>query len=538
MFSRPLMRAFALAGVCMLALPSASGQVEMGGLGAVDPFGVGFLEEGERAMPTDMWKASRTEDLLPLMRSVRTRNLTPAERSLLRRVVLSPAARPLGEDAGDVLAERARILYELGEAEAAANLMGRLEENPRGLDGEAVSADLQLALGNQRSACSQLAAERDEGTFWARLRAVCAVLKDDQGAAELAVEFAQSAGVQDDWFYDAILSPGLPDTARRPPAKFDTGLNLALSTKLGLEPPDNAVTPTRPDLARAMATRTSLPVGVRVLAAGLAAESGLMEPASHRQLYSQLLKTDGFQPARPIEVGVLAFDDAGSSDGERARKLAMALRSSAANPARFAAVSRLFANDLARLPRNPDTARHALTFARAELAVGRPDGAESWSRAVRIKDAPPVDSFDHALVDGLVILARAGGNKSRLDDVAGRLVEHAKGSERKARAARLFAIWTALDIPPPAPARALMAAQPPNAEAGGSDWRMLAIQAAAEADAAGEAVLSILALTRGDPSRLPESDLIAIIDALAAIGAEDVSRDLAMEAAGYWKTVR
>ena len=75
-------------------------------------------------------------------------------------------------------------------------------------------------------------------------------------------------------------------------------------------------------------------------------------------------------------------------------------------------------------------------------------------------------------------------------------------------------------------------------EAGGSDWRMLAIQAAAEADAAGEAVLSILSLTRGDPSRLPEADLIAIIDALAAIGADDVSRDLAMEAAGYWKSVR
>lgn len=536
MFSRPL-RALALAGAFALALPAVSAQVEVGGLEAVDPFGIGFLEDGERAMPTDMWKASRTDDLLPLMRKVRTRNLTPAERSLLRRVVLSPAARPDGDDAGDVLAERARILYELGEARAAADLMGRLEENPRGLDGEAVAVDLQLALGNRRSACRDASRPQD-GRFWAKLRAVCAVLKDDQGAAELAVEFAQSAGVEDDWFYEAVLSPGLPEGSERPPARFDTGLNLELSTKLGLEPPDNAITPTRPDLATAMATRQSLPVGIRVLAAGLAAESGLMDASTHRELYSRLLETEGFQPARPIEVAVLAFDDADAGDSERARKLAMALRSSAANPARFAAVSRLFADDLMRLPRNPKTVRYALTFARAELAAGRLERAGAWSRATRIKDAPPVDEFDHALVDGLILLARPRQETERLEAVADRLVEHAQGQARKGDAARLFALWTALDIPPTAAGRALMAAQPPNPEAGGSDWRMLAIQAAAEADAAGEAVLSILSLTRGDPSRLPEADLIAIIDALAAIGADDVSRDLALEAAGYWKSVR
>lgn len=537
MFSR-LLKATAILTVASLALPAATPQVEVGGLGAVDPFGVGFLEEGERAMPTDMWKASRTEDLLPLMRKVRTRNLTPAERSLLRRVALSPAARPNGEDASEVLAERARILYELGEAEAAADLMARLDENARGIDGDAVSVDLQLALGSERSACARVPSEPGEGAFWARLRAVCAVLNNDQPAAELAVEFAQSAGVNDDWFYKAVLSPALPEGADRPPAKFDTGLNLALSTKLGLEPPDNAITPTRPDLATAMATRQSLPVSVRVLAAGVAAEAGLMDARTHRRLYSELLKGEGFKPARPIEVAVLAFDEAGTDDGERARKLAMALRSSSANPARFAAASRLFANDLARLPRNRDTVRHALTFAQAELATGNLQRAEAWSRAVRIKDAPPINDFAHAMIDGLILLSKGRADRAALNEVAGRVVEHAKGAQRKAQAARLFALWTALEMPPPAPARALMAAQPPNPEAGGSDWRMLAIGAAAEADAAGEAVLSILSLTRGDPSRLPEADMIAIIDALAAIGADDVSRDLALEAAGYWKSIR
>ncbi len=534
MFSR--FPALIASGLALAGLAGA--QVEEGGLGAVDPFGTGYLEEGQTAMPTDMWKASRTDELLPLMRQVRTRNLTPAERSLLLRVVRSPAARPDGADADKVLAERARILYELGEAEAAADLMGKLEENPRGLDAEAIAVDLQLALGQDRSACSRLQGELREGAFWARLRAVCAVLQEDFAAAELAIEFAQGAGVDDDWFYQAVLSPALGEDADRPPARLDTGLNLALSTKLGLQPPVNAITPTRPDLADAMATRRSLPVNVRVLAAGLAAESGLMDAQAHRALYSELLRQEGFQPARPIEVAILALDDSGADPQDQARKLAMALRSSAGNPARFAAASRLFLDDLKRLRRSAETARFGLVFARAALAAGDLEQAERWSRAGRIKGAPPLDDFDQAMVDALVLMARGNRSPKALNDISNRLVEFASGSQRKTEAARLFALWTALEIPPPAAARGLMALQPARQDVAISDWRMLAIKAAGEADAAGEAVLSILSLTQGDPSRLPEANLIMIIDALNAIGADDVSRAMALEATGYWKSVR
>ena len=56
----------------LLATPVLA-QVEEGGLGGVDPWGIGFLKTGEPAMPTRMWTASRAEDLLPLMKNVRTR---------------------------------------------------------------------------------------------------------------------------------------------------------------------------------------------------------------------------------------------------------------------------------------------------------------------------------------------------------------------------------------------------------------------------------------------------------------------------------
>lgn len=524
-------------GIGLMGLSPAEAQVEEGGLDFVDAFGVGYLEEGEPAMPTNMWKASRTEDLLPLIRQVRTRQLTPAERMLLRRVALSPAARPEGERAEAVLAERARILYELGEAEAAADLLGRLEENPRGLNAAELSVDLQLALGNAATACSALDDPDNTGAFWAKLRAVCAVLREDAQAAELAVELAAAQGVEDAWFTRAVFAATLEDPGETP-ARFDSGLNLALSTAAGLAPPENAVAAARPDLAAAMARRETIPVGVRVQAAGVAAEAGLLTGEEHRELYSDLLKTEGFEPARAIEVAVLALDDVTTQEIERARKLAMALRSSAGRPARFAAAARLFEEDLSRIGRNAQTARYGLIFARAALAAGDLERAAAWVRATQLSDAPEPDAFDLAVTRALLVLAGHDRSDDTVQAVADALVE-AAGEEdgKRLQAARLFALWTARHVPPPAVARSLMAQAPAENGAEAQDWRMLAVRAAANADAAGEVVVATLALTQGDPTRLTATDLVAVLDTLSEIGAGDAAELLALEATGYWKPV-
>ena len=537
MFSRRALTA-AVIGIGLACAVPAAAQVEEGGLDFVDAFGVGYLEDGEAAMPTNMWKASRTEALLPLIRQVRTRQLTPSERMLLRRVALSPAARPDGEQAEAVLAERARILYELGEAEAAADLLGRLEENPRGLNAAELSVDLQLALGNEATACAALNDTSNTGAFWAQLRAVCAVLREETAAAELAVELAVAQGVEDPWFTQAVFAASLEEPGDVP-ARFDSGLNLALSTAVGLAPPINAVAAARPDLAAAMARRDTIPLGVRVQAAGVAAEAGLLTGEEHRQLYSDLLKTEGFEPARAIEVAVLALDDVTTDEMERARKLAMALRSSAGSPARFAAASRLFANDLGRIGRNSETARYGLIFAKSALAAGDLERSAAWVEATTLTDAPEPDAFDQAMTRGLLVLAGHKRSDNEVLSVAEALVAAAgEDTARQLTAARLFALWTARHVPPPAIARSLMAEARPEAGAEAENWRMLAVRAAASADAAGEVVVATLARTQGDPSRLAAADLVAVLDTLSEIGAGDAAELMALEATGYWKQVR
>jgi tetratricopeptide (TPR) repeat protein len=598
-----------------LAFPAVA-QEQLGGLGMIDPFGRGYLESGEPAMPTNMWKASRTEDLLPLMEDVRTRQLTPAERMLLRRVVLSPAARPEGENAEAVLAERARILYELGEAEAASDLLDRLDENPRGLNAAQLSVDLQLALGNEATACRSLTTETREGQFWARLRAVCAVLQNNAPAAELAVELAQAQGVDDPWFANAVFAASV-DTPSDLPAQYDSGLNLALSAKLGLEPSEQGISVSRPDLAAAMATRTSLPLEVRIPAAGLAAEAGLLDGAAHRELYSELVAQEGYEPVRSIELGVAALDDPEETAAIKARSLDIALRASAGNPARFLAASRLFAEDLAVLERDVDTAPYAMSFARAEIALGRLEKAAAWldrspiivpepepapeetaepvadseaeaspeegaeaetpleveAEAEPVSDEPAEgtegegdtesgedaaaetedpdaepeavepppepqpepETFESLYLKSVLVLAGHEKMRAERRAIAEALIDIAQSPAEQAHAARIFALWAARHVAPPAAARALMSGAETESGVRGDEWRMLAIRAAAEADAAGEVVVSTLGLTLGEPTDLAMPDTTVILDALTEIGAEDAAAVLALEATGYWR---
>ena len=524
---------FVGASALIIALP-ASAQVKEGGLGAIDPWGIGFLDPGETSMPSGMWNASRAEDLLPLMRQARTNALTPAERILLRRVVLSPAERPEGVQADTLLGERTRIMYALGEAEAAAELMGQLKKPPRGMDAEAMAADLQLALGNQAIACGQVTGTAREGDYWARLRAVCAVLEENTSAAELAVEFAQNQGVNDPWLFSAVYAVS-GDTQNRPPARFDSGLNLALSTKAELTPPLNAVSSSRPDLAAAMATRPSLPADLRVQAAGIAAQAGLLSAEDHRATYEALFTKSGYRPGSPIEIALSSMNNPAATTATRARSFSAALRTSADNAARFAAVSRLVKADLDELPQSSDTARQALMFARASLAAGDAEAAARWSGATEFEGVPLPDPFEAAWIDGLIILGGGDASPASIEVVTTRLIEAAEGQNRQRAAAKLFSLWTSFGIAPPSEARAIMNGQTSVAGQRLNPWNVMAVRAAAEADAAGEVVLQILGFTRGDPTQLDVTDLAVLIAALREIGADDAARILALEGTGYWK---
>lgn len=513
---------------------SAGAQIEDSGLELVNPWGMSFLEAGEPSLPTDMWRASNADDLLPLMRDVRTHDLTPAERTLMRRMALSPATPPAGIQEPMLRAERARIMYELGEAEAAASLMARLDAPPPGLDADEIVADLNLALGNEATACDMLDAPDRISGYWAKLRAVCAALRGNTAGAELAIEMALQQDAVDSWLLAAVFATSgeLPDA---PEADYSSGLNLAISAEAGLAPPATPLPAHRPDLAAAMALHPKLPDRLRVAAAGIATQAELLPTDTYRSLFIKLISRPDFVPATPLESALYAARDPLVTDEDRAFALAAALAEAMDGPAHFSAVSRLLWDEIARLPVNTFTATNAPLFARAALATGHFPAAKKWSSANTLEGAREDGSFDAALLSALVTLAEGESARSAIDYAGERLAKLADSDTQKQSAARLFTLWTALGIAPPAEARRLVA------NVTGRDARpdvmpqLLGVLAAAEADAAGEVILSAVGMTQGDPTGLDDVSLLLLLQALQRIGAEDAARQLALEATGYWK---
>lgn len=514
----------------------ASAQIVSSGIGEIDPWGMGYLEPDEKALPSNMWKASNADDLVVLMRKVRTRSLTPAERALLRRAVLSPALKPSGQKADDVMAERARIMFELGEAKAAADLMTRLTKAPPGLDPEQVSADLQLALGNEASACRPVQyGDLKEGPYWARLRAACAALQNNIAGAELAVELAATQGVNDPWLFSAVFA-GLGETGEPPNARFDSGISLALSTKANLKAPVNAVAVSgRPDLAAAMAGRASLSPDLRVQGANVAAQAGLISPADHRSIYQLLISQPDFSPLTSNGAALQRASNPEATIESRARAYSDALRSSSGSASRFVATSRLLQSDIARLRKGPATAQYAALFARAALAAGNIGAASRWTAASDYEGGQSADPFDIAVVDAMVVLVGGDNSAASVTAVGQRLTEHAESTEQKAKAVRLLTLWTGFGITPPTKARTLMFASTQSETTSIPAAQVYAVKAAANADAAGEAILSLLGYTKGDPTKISAGDMVVFLDALQKLGARGEARALALEAAGFWK---
>lgn len=499
----------------------------------VDPWGMGFLGAGEPTLPASMWRASSTETLLPMMRAVRTQGLTPAERTLMRRMALSPATAPQGSQSPALLAERARILFELGEARPAASLMARLETSPPGLDSDEIATDLNLALGNEAMACVENTSALREGAYWAKLRAVCAALQDNTAGAELAIEMASSQGVNDSWLTSAVFAAS-GDLPNPPSAKYDSGIALAISSKAGLAPPDTALSPTRPDLAAAMVARPGLPAATRAEAAAIAAEADLIKVSAWRQVLDTLFAEPEFEPRSKVEIAIATARNVAMPNDGRADAIAEALQDAAINPARFAAVSGVLAPELASLSLTKDTAKHALLFARASIAANDFEGMLLWTLVPTLDEAPETRAFSFAYIHALAALSGAGD----AGQIGETLVTEAASKDDRKAAARLFALWTMTGITPPPSARALMAS---DSEAPGKATQpgaVLAILANAEAGAAGEAILATIALVNGDPSKLDAVDLALVGRALNAMGAKDAASALALEATGYWKAAK
>ncbi len=412
MFSRqPRGLAAAVCGAWLglVSLSGAQAQIASEGMDEISAWGERYLSSSEPDFPSNLWSNSDPDILLSLLLSMDTKDLSPTERRLLRRVVLSPAQPLSGADADLLLTERARLMLELGEPMAAAALAPRLEQAALGLEAEALAVDLDLARGRNASACGRLTRPVSDQLYWLQLRAVCAILRDNFSGAELAIEVASARGLDDDWFIEAVFAAA-GDVPNPPPARYLSGVGIALSLRAGLDTGQLDPGAVRTDLAAALAQRPDIDPSLRLRFAEIAHDAALLEPEALRTLIDQQFDDPDFQPTTRRDQMFALLRDPLADDADKARRLSDYLVENGQDGLnRFVRAAGLVAPDLAALSRNQASRPFVPVFARTALALGNAPDAKAWldlaygppeSAAAPDADLPDQDGESEPARDG------------------------------------------------------------------------------------------------------------------------------------------
>lgn len=521
------------AALSLLSLASA--QIEDDSLDELNAWGQRYLSAGEPEFPTTLWQGSDSAMLLDTLRSLQVRHFTPAQRQLLRRLVLSPAEAPQGEAQEALLAERARLMLALGEPHAAQALFPSLQQEVGGWDSASLSADLDMAAGREASACGALNGGVREGDYWLKLRAVCAVLVDNFSGAELAIEFAEAQGVSDPWLIEAIFAAS-GDVPELPQGRYDSGLNIALSTKARLDTTQIILAGAHPYLAAAAAQRPGVPSGLRVRLAALASQMDLIAPQIRRQILFEHLSQTDYEPSLSLERGLVLLMAPDVSEAERTKEVYRLLgQLSLADLDTYRRRAQLLLPDLRRIRANTDTAAYALRFARASFAAGDPAQARRWLASLDMEGAPRVDPFMLTFLEAVDLMSGGDASVPSQKAIARRLIAAISNPEQDKQAAKLFSLWTGLGYRLDAAARSRLNLLEPT------DWRlspqdMARMSASAAAGAVAETSLHVLRVLQSVPDdRLSTPDLAVLLQALRQIDAADIAADLALEHLAYWR---
>ena len=524
MSSRARMWAGLAAAATLLAAPFAlaqSGGIESGLLAELDPWAVGGLGRGDTALPRTLWGQTDPVALTTLYDRIPVAPGSPAAARIFRLTLLSPSDAPPGDA---VLAARKRYetLARLGAADELVSMVsgsGEAKRDP-GIALYATQAD--LARGRLRDACRRAESIQADTPppFVLRLRALCFADAGEKESADLALEIARTSGAGDPWFQSAVAVMNGAAPARAPLARFDTSLNAEASIAAKLRPPP-----------------TNALVNASALALAIVARSETSPPALRAQAAWKALRQNAIMPdvaraagraeataTAPSPLG-LAVSRVDAASGPYAQALTIEGALKAAKPhGDFAAMARLFASDVARLPIDSGTAPAAVTFTRAMIAVGDYRAAHAWRR---IADTVATDANVLGILDVALTVSRNDAQNGHF--AADRRIETAAARTGGLVTRDLMAM-NALDLGIGAAAQDYVTRNPPAAGRKPDPALMTLLSTAAQRGAVGEtAIYAGMALGDGAET-LDAAALVQVVAALRSIGLQEAARVIVIEA--------
>ncbi|MEQ1609388.1 MAG: hypothetical protein ABL956_10550 [Hyphomonadaceae bacterium] len=556
--SRALACSLALTLAAALAGPAAAQQVSAAPLSQVDSWGVGWLSANEGAVPTGLWSNTNADALGPIFTALQPKDLSPAARSLLRRIMLSRSKSPTGGTA--LVPERLRLIEQLGETANSADLRKRYLDTDWGKAGERLSVEIDLVSG-KKEACARTSGQPTADKPWMPVRAFCAALNGDVNAANLIIE--QIAATDEGfgvWLLAATGAIAAPES-KKPEGRYGTPFEAAVSIAAKLPATAGALSTAPADVAAAVVLNPNATLEQKRAALRPALDSGRIKSADVLAVLTAKEETPAAKPAnarsapRPdlLALALASFADAEAKADTRAKAYADALKAAETmSDARLASTA--LADAIKALPKNDVTAPLAEAFARAALLGGDTKQAGDWRKLMNTLPNEAADAWAAARID--LTLSYAGSTTEKSGAILDRMLaaapyppapEPGKPAPkapsadkqldlRRIENTRMLFLYagTGRDLSPGH--RALLAAQR-TAGRGVSDSAITRIVSAADQEANGEAALAAISLIGPDPSALSFAGLADVLAQLRKVGFEKDADAIALESLQVWKAL-
>jgi len=532
--------------------PASAQQVTSGSLPQTDPWGVGWLGANDAPLPTSIWSNTNEAALTPLFSALKPRELAPSARQALRRLMMSKAMSPGGVT---LIPERLRVLEELGEHESAADLRRRYPQAEWGKLADRASAEFDLARGNKDAGCSLATRQAAADAAWKSIRALCAALGGDAGAASmLAEQVAATDATNGLWLLSALAAINAPEL-KKPEGRYGSPFEAAVSVAAKLPVPANGFAATSADIAVAIATSANAKPAQRRAALRPAIEGGKLKPTDVRAVLLLPQETApaparGATPKPDLLRTALAISgEATSTPGARAAAYAAALKGAeTSTDARVAAMGLLEA--IKALPRNEETLVYADAFARASLVAGDAAHAGEWRKLLGTLAKEKQDDWAVARLD--LMLGLAGAKTDKPADLLDKMIAATQPKTGSATAgaaasageqqlairrienARVLFLHVGLGRELTGEQRSVLSSSR-TAGRGVPDAAIARVTAAARQDADGEAALAVIGQLGNDVSVLSFAGLAALIAQLNVIGMGKDADAIALEAMQVWK---
>ncbi len=485
---------------------------------------VGPLEPGNFGLGPDAFGRGNGPLWAALMRRLDAPLPSRWTSILLRRALLSRVAAPAGVEPVDWAAERAALLLQMGEADAARMLVQAVDVEyytPRMVE---VAAQTALATADPAALCPLVAPARawSSDPVWILADGMCAALEGEAARASALIDQARNeAGTSVDLLLAEKVVGAGAETRRAVNIEWQ-GVDevdpwrFGLAAAAGVPIPERLMSRAEPRIHAWLARAPMLPLGDRLAAASVAASLGVFSSHSLVELHSLVLdQTDPAEAAGTVGARLRTAWIARGA-GERVEALRSLWRQSEAPDQRYAGYV-LTAGAAGRIPPSDAFAADAGNLIAAMLSAGMDGQAERW--------APVVEQAGES--DRAWALLAVGAPRPAVGLDAGRIeaFRAADDSAGRMRSQLLVAALAGLGRIGPD-----VAAQSGLRLGDGDAWTAAIDQAARDRAPGAVALLAGVGMQAGDWSGVPPQYLFRIVRALRAVGLDYEARMIAAEA--------